>query len=421
MTNRNQVTMFVLLVMAALLVATCFSYSGLAAADTGGKLVAEYKFAGDAKDATGNGHDGTVAGNVSFASDGPAGQCAVFDGSSYIKVADSADLRLPGPYTISTWLKVDQQGSDMGGINSPVVSKTEDGSPSYDGTSTSGGNTYAAYGIGDNMFTMSETYYGGSANGFTGQNTTAQGIDLTNGWVLVTATNDGANMYLYVNGELKDTQPVQTTYPLLPSTGEVLIGAEQDGAGNNVYLKGRLADLRIYNYALGSDDIKALYSGGSQGGAQGSSQGASQGGSQGSSQGTSTGYADSILLTINWPLITVDLGQPQYIDPNNPGVAPVIVGGRTLVPIGAIINAMGGSVQWNGDERSITISLKGQTIKLVLSSTTAEVNGTAVTMDVPPQSLNGRTMVPIRFVSEQLGCPVKWDGPNQTITINFNK
>jgi hypothetical protein len=267
------------------------------------------------------------------------------------------------------------------------------------------------------MFTVSETYFGGSNNGFTGQNTVANGISLTNGWVLVTATFDGTNMYLYVNGELKDTEPVQTTYPLLPSTGDLMIGAERDGAGNNVYLKGRLSDLRIYNYALSNDDINALYGAASQGSSQGTPQGTSQSGSQGSS----TGYADSILLTINWPLMTVDMGQTQYIDPNNQNVTPVIVDGRTLVPIGAIITAMGGTVQWNASDRSITINLKSQTIVMALGSTTAQVNGTAVTMDVPPQSLNGRTMVPIRFVSEQLGCPVKWDGPNQTITISFNK
>jgi N-acetylmuramoyl-L-alanine amidase len=92
-----------------------------------------------------------------------------------------------------------------------------------------------------------------------------------------------------------------------------------------------------------------------------------------------------------------------------------------VVPIVAIIDAMGGTVAWDGTARSVTITLKGNTIKMVLDDTTAYVNGTAVTMDVPATSINDRTMVPLRFVGEQLGCNVQWDASTQSITLLFNK
>lgn len=100
--------------------------------------------------------------------------------------------------------------------------------------------------------------------------------------------------------------------------------------------------------------------------------------------------------------------------------SPVIENGTTLVPMRAIFEAMGASVDWNADTKTVT-SVKGNTtISLTLYSSTAKVNEEKITLAVPGKLINGSTMMPLRFVSESLGAEVKWDGTNKTITIVNN-
>jgi len=100
-----------------------------------------------------------------------------------------------------------------------------------------------------------------------------------------------------------------------------------------------------------------------------------------------------------------------------PAVAPVIENGSTLVPLRIISENMGASVVWNGDERSVTIEKGDTSIYLVLDQTNVTVNGQVKTLAVAPKSIDGSTMVPIRFVSENLDCAVSWDGVNQIVSI----
>ncbi len=126
----------------------------------------------------------------------------------------------------------------------------------------------------------------------------------------------------------------------------------------------------------------------------------------------------TIILQINNPYMTVN-GVKKEIDPGR-GTVPVIVKGRTLVPIRAIIEEMDGIIEWDGNERKVTISLKETKIELWIDKKSARVNGTLKELDVPPQIINGRTMLPLRFVTEELGCTVEWDGNTKTITITYN-
>lgn len=87
---------------------------------------------------------------------------------------------------------------------------------------------------------------------------------------------------------------------------------------------------------------------------------------------------------------------------------PVLDGGRTLVPVRGIFEYMGASVTWNPESRSIDISLDDTKLSLTLDSTLATVNDTQMTLDVAPKILNNRTLVPLRFVIEQLGLHVEW-------------
>lgn len=85
--------------------------------------------------------------------------------------------------------------------------------------------------------------------------------------------------------------------------------------------------------------------------------------------------------------------------------------------IRAIIEEMGGSIELNGSERKVTIKLKNTTIELWIDKTIAIVNVASKEFDVPPMIINGRTMLPLRFISENLGCDVDWNGTTKTIKI----
>jgi len=103
---------------------------------------------------------------------------------------------------------------------------------------------------------------------------------------------------------------------------------------------------------------------------------------------------------------------------------PVIKNNRTLLPIRAIIEALGGSVSWDATERKVTVTLGSKTIELWIGKNIAKVNGTDTPIDstnskVVPEIINSRTMLPLRFVTENLGCDVQWDGGTQTITITY--
>lgn len=98
-------------------------------------------------------------------------------------------------------------------------------------------------------------------------------------------------------------------------------------------------------------------------------------------------------------------------------VAPQIMAGRTMVPFRAIAEALGVTVVWEAESRSISGQGLGRTIRLYVDRPEALVDGAAVTLDVPPTILNGSTLVPLRFFSEAFGATVGWDGASNTVWI----
>lgn len=105
-------------------------------------------------------------------------------------------------------------------------------------------------------------------------------------------------------------------------------------------------------------------------------------------------------------------GQPLILD-----VSPKIENGRTLVPLGPIFSALGANVQWNPDEQSITATRGNQVLKLVVGSSTAYNNGNPLTIDVAPMIVDGRTLVPLGFVAQTMGAQVTWDSANYQVLI----
>ncbi len=98
-------------------------------------------------------------------------------------------------------------------------------------------------------------------------------------------------------------------------------------------------------------------------------------------------------------------------------VAPVIVNDRTMVPVRFIAEALGGTVDWNGDTQTAYITYNGSLVEVPIQSAIIHVNGEAVTIDTPSQIINDRTMIPLRAVAEGLGLDVSYDNNTRTITL----
>ena len=78
---------------------------------------------------------------------------------------------------------------------------------------------------------------------------------------------------------------------------------------------------------------------------------------------------------------------------------------------------MGAEVDWNDETQTATVTQNNTAIAFAINEADADINGQTVTMDVPAQLINGKTMVPVRFLSENLGYTVEWDDENRIITI----
>lgn len=102
---------------------------------------------------------------------------------------------------------------------------------------------------------------------------------------------------------------------------------------------------------------------------------------------------------------------------------PVIIEGTTLVPMRTIFEALGARVDWideNGFQKIIANTAETN-ISLTINSKEFFVNGISKQLDVPAQLMNDTTMVPLRAVSESLGCGVEWEQETKTVTIQSNK
>jgi len=110
---------------------------------------------------------------------------------------------------------------------------------------------------------------------------------------------------------------------------------------------------------------------------------------------------------------------PQEID-----IPPQIIEGRTYLPIRWIAEPLGAVVVWDGKEKKVTVTLKDTVIELWVNKNMAKVNGVNTAIDpnnskVVPLIISGRTMLPIRFIVENLGCQIDWDAQTKTIIIIY--
>ncbi len=98
-------------------------------------------------------------------------------------------------------------------------------------------------------------------------------------------------------------------------------------------------------------------------------------------------------------------------------VPPQLINSRTMVPMRKIFEAMGANVDWNGETQTVTATKDDITVIMQIDNTVIKVNGENITLDVPPQLVDSRTLVPARAVAESLKAKVDWDGDTQTVVI----
>jgi hypothetical protein len=126
----------------------------------------------------------------------------------------------------------------------------------------------------------------------------------------------------------------------------------------------------------------------------------------------------TITLTIGKAEMDIN-GMPVALD-----AAPVIQNGRTLLPIRALIETLGGKVVWNAATRTATVTLGSRTVAVTIGNPMGLVGGKKVAIDpanakVVPLIINSRTFLPLRFIGENLGLDLAWDALTRTISFTY--
>jgi len=130
-------------------------------------------------------------------------------------------------------------------------------------------------------------------------------------------------------------------------------------------------------------------------------------------------HKQTILLWIGKPEAQID-DESTFVDPDNKAVTPFILPpGRTMVPIRFISEAFGAKVEWFEATRTVKITWGSKTIELTIGVYTAKVDGKSVKLDAPPLIKEGRTFVPIRFISEAFNAVVDWNSKEQKVTVTL--
>ena len=96
---------------------------------------------------------------------------------------------------------------------------------------------------------------------------------------------------------------------------------------------------------------------------------------------------------------------------------PMLVNGRTMVPVRAIFEALGATVTWDNNTRTAVGVLGDTTINITIAQAYLLKNGEQVSLDSPALLSSGRTYVPVRAIAESYNCNVDWINDTKTVTI----
>ncbi len=99
-------------------------------------------------------------------------------------------------------------------------------------------------------------------------------------------------------------------------------------------------------------------------------------------------------------------------------VQPIMDSGRILVPIRNIFESVGMAIKWDVNTQTVTASNGTNTIVMKVGAMTFSVNGADISLDVPAKVISGRTMVPVRAITEGLGMSADWNNSASVVFIN---
>lgn len=128
-------------------------------------------------------------------------------------------------------------------------------------------------------------------------------------------------------------------------------------------------------------------------------------------------FAQSIELLFHVNELTYSINGTEYkMDAN-----PILQENRVFLPIRFVVDPVGAFLSWEGHERKVTIKLGKLDMELWIDNPVAKLNGTEIPIDTNPKVvpfiLNGRTMLPIRFIAENLGAQVDWVAEKKEIRV----
>ncbi|MDQ0047989.1 cell wall-associated NlpC family hydrolase [Paenibacillus polymyxa] len=108
-----------------------------------------------------------------------------------------------------------------------------------------------------------------------------------------------------------------------------------------------------------------------------------------------------------------------YVDdrPLQLAAQPLLLEGTALVPMRQLFEAQGVELSWNASSKTVTATKNDMVLTYRIGELAATINSKTLSLNVPGQIVEGNTMIPLRFVSEALGCTVKWDALTRTIRI----
>ncbi len=98
-------------------------------------------------------------------------------------------------------------------------------------------------------------------------------------------------------------------------------------------------------------------------------------------------------------------------------VPPIIEDSSTLVPMRFLFEQMGADVEWDSETQTATATIENKAVTFSIDNVNARINNKPAKMDVPARLVNGKTMVPLRFLSENMGYDVDWDTDSRTAII----
>lgn len=98
--------------------------------------------------------------------------------------------------------------------------------------------------------------------------------------------------------------------------------------------------------------------------------------------------------------------------------SPQVINGRVMVPYRAVVERLGAQVSWNAAERSVTVTDGEASLKLTVGQADAVSNGRQIRLDTAPVLVGGRVLVPLRFLGTGLGWRVSWEGATRTVRLN---